>query len=103
VEHLPMAVVGGIPAAVARARELGLWTVGLVADGGEDLFSTSLGDGPVMAVLGAEGPGLSRLVRQRCDVLVSIPLRGRLASLNVAAAGAVSLFELARQRGPARS
>jgi 23S rRNA (guanosine2251-2'-O)-methyltransferase len=98
IEHLPIAVVGGLPAALARAKELGVWVVGLSADAGEDLFGLRLGDGPVAAVLGAEGAGLSRLVRARCDVLARIPLRGALSSLNVAAAGAVALFELARQR-----
>ena len=98
VEYVPMAVVGGLPAALLRAKELGVWVVGLVAGGGESLFELSLGDGPVLAVLGAEGPGLSRLVTSRCDVLATIPLRGRLSSLNVSAAGAIALFELARQR-----
>jgi 23S rRNA (guanosine2251-2'-O)-methyltransferase len=98
IEHLPIAVVGGLPAALARAKELGVWVVGLSADAEEDLFGLRLGDGPVAAVLGAEGAGLSRLVRARCDVVARIPLRGALSSLNVAAAGAVALFELARQR-----
>ncbi|MGH9224365.1 MAG: 23S rRNA (guanosine(2251)-2'-O)-methyltransferase RlmB, partial [Acidimicrobiales bacterium] len=99
IEHVPMAVVGGLPAALITAQQAGVWIVGLVTDSDDDLFATNLGDGPVMAVLGAEGAGLSRLVRQRCDVLATIPMRGELGSLNVAAAGAVTLFELARQRG----
>jgi 23S rRNA (guanosine2251-2'-O)-methyltransferase len=99
IEYVPMAVVGGLPAALLRAKELGVWVVGLAADGGENLFELSMGDGPLLAVLGAEGAGLSRLVAARCDVLATIPLRGRLASLNVSAAGAVALFELARQGG----
>jgi 23S rRNA (guanosine2251-2'-O)-methyltransferase len=55
-------------------------------------------DGPIALVLGAEGSGLSRLVKQRCDALVSIPLSGSLGSLNVAAAGALACFEVARAR-----
>lgn len=98
VEHLPLALVGGVPAAIARARQRGVWVVGLATEGGEDLFRLRLGDGPVMAVLGAEGRGLARLTAQRCDVLATIPLHGRIPSLNVAAAGSVALFELARQR-----
>lgn len=98
VERLPIAVVPGLPAALARARDAGVWVVGLATERGENLFRIRMGDGPVMAVVGAEGPGLSRLVQARCDVLATIPLRGRLSSLNVAAAGAVAMFELARQR-----
>jgi 23S rRNA (guanosine2251-2'-O)-methyltransferase len=77
--------------------------VGLTTEGGENLYRTRLGEGPVLVVVGAEGAGLSRLVRQRCDILVTIPLQGALASLNVAVAGAVALFELARQRAEAKS
>lgn len=98
IERLPLAVVPGLPAAIARAKDAGVWVVGLVTESGQDLFGQRLGDGPVMAVLGSEGAGLSRLVRERCDLLTTIPLRGTLSSLNVAAAGAVALFELARQR-----
>ena len=98
IEHLPMAVVVGLPSALLRVKELGVWVLGLAAEGGENLFALSAGDGPVLAVLGAEGAGLSRLVAARCDVLATIPLRGRLQSLNVSAAGAIALFELARQR-----
>lgn len=101
IERLPLALVGGLPSALTRAREAGVWVVGLATEGGENLFRLRLGDGPVMAVLGAEGRGLSRLVAARCDVLATIPLYGHIASLNVGAAGAVALFELARQRAEA--
>jgi len=98
VEYLPMAMVPGIPAALARARELGVWVVGLDAQGEESLFGLTLATEPLVLVLGAEGAGLSRLTRRRCDVVVRVPLAGRLASLNVAAAGALALFEVSRQR-----
>jgi 23S rRNA (guanosine2251-2'-O)-methyltransferase len=98
VEHVPIAVVGGLPASLARAGELGLWVVGLDPGGSESLFELAVADAGVVVVLGAEGRGLSRLVRQRCDSLVAIPLRGALPSLNVAAAGALALFEIARRR-----
>lgn len=103
IERVPIALVGGLPATLARAAEAGVWVVGLTTEGGENLYRTRLGEGPVLVVVGAEGPGLSRLVRQRCDILVTIPLQGALASLNVAVAGAVALFELARQRAEAKS
>jgi 23S rRNA (guanosine2251-2'-O)-methyltransferase len=98
VEYLPMAVVPGIPAALARARELGVWVVGLDADGEESLFGLTLATEPLVLVLGAEGSGLSRLTRRRCDVVARVPLAGRVASLNVAAAGALALFEVNRGR-----
>ena len=103
IERVPIAVVGGLPSALARVSELGVWVMGLTTQGGENLWRLTLGDGPVLVVVGAEGPGLSRLVRQRCDVLVTIPLRGVLSSLNVSAAGAIALFELARQRHETKS
>jgi 23S rRNA (guanosine2251-2'-O)-methyltransferase len=98
IEHLPMALVGGLPGALARMRDAGVLVVGL--DGGADRSLHELGpaDGPVCVVLGAEGRGLSRLVRERCDQLVAIPLRGRLASLNVASAATLACFEVVRQR-----
>ena len=98
VEYLPMALVPGLPAALARVREKGVWVVGLDAQGQESVFGLALATEPVVLVLGAEGAGLSRLARRRCDVVVSVPLAGRLASLNVAAAGTLALFEVGRLR-----
>jgi 23S rRNA (guanosine2251-2'-O)-methyltransferase len=98
VERVPMAVVAGLPSALARARELGLWTVGLDLEGDQSLFELDLGGEPVVVVLGAEGRGLSRLVRARCDALARIPLHGAIPSLNVATAGTLALFEVARHR-----
>lgn len=101
VEHLPMAVVGGIPTALTRLSEAGVATVGLDAAGRGSVFtSLTMADGPIALVLGAEGRGLSRLVRLRADMLVAIPLRGGLNSLNVVAAAAVACFEVVRQRNP---
>ena len=99
VEHVPMTVVAGIPAALARARELGCWVVGLAEDGDQSLFGgLAVADEAIVVVVGAEGAGLSRLARARCDLVASIPMRGRLASLNVSAAGALALFEVSRRR-----
>jgi 23S rRNA (guanosine2251-2'-O)-methyltransferase len=99
VEHVPLAVVGGLPAALARIREAGVWVVGLDDSADRSLFE--LGDlaaEGICMVLGAEGTGLSRLVRERCDLLVSIPMRGRLSSLNVSTAAALACYEVARHR-----
>lgn len=98
VEHLALAIVSSIPSALTRLGKAGVWTVGLDAGAEESLTGLALGTEPVALVLGSEGKGLSRLSIQRCDVVVSIPQHGVLASLNVAAAGAVACFEVARRR-----
>lgn len=98
VEHLPMALVAGLPAAMKSLKAAGVWTVGLDAGGDRSIHDLPVADEPVALVLGAEGPGLSRLVRERCDTIASIPLLGVLDSLNVSAAAAVACFEVARHR-----
>ena len=98
VEHLRFAVVPGIPSALRTLSRHDVWTVGLDAAGPRPLHELELSGEAVALVLGSEGRGLSRLVAQRCDVLASIPLRGVLGSLNVAAAAAVACFEIARHR-----
>jgi 23S rRNA (guanosine2251-2'-O)-methyltransferase len=98
IEHVPLALVSGLPAALSRVRDAGVWVVGLDPGAGDSLYDLTVADEAVLVVLGAEGRGLSRLVRERCDVLVGIPLRGRIPSLNVAAAGALALFEVSRRR-----
>ena len=98
VEHLQFAVVPGLPSALRTLSRRDVWTVGLDASGTRPIHELELADQPVALVLGSEGRGLSRLAAERCDVLVSIPLRGTLGSLNVAAAAAVACFEIARRR-----
>lgn len=98
VEHLAMALVPGIPAALDRLSELGVWSVGLDAGARASLYELDLADQPLALVLGAEGKGLGRLTRRRCDVVAAIPQDGPLGSLNVAAAAAVACFEIARRR-----
>ena len=98
VEHLRFAVVPGIPSALRTLSSHDVWTVGLDAAGPRPLHELDLSGEAVALVLGSEGRGLSRLVAERCDVLASIPLRGTLGSLNVAAAAAVACFEIARRR-----
>ncbi len=102
VEHVPMAIVGGIPTAISQLNDADVFTVGLDGGGEQSIFDLpQLGTGPTALVLGAEGAGLSRLVRQRVSVSASIPLAGQLNSLNVATAAAVACFEVVRARnGP---
>jgi 23S rRNA (guanosine2251-2'-O)-methyltransferase len=98
VEHVPIAVAGGLPSAIAQIRSAGVHVVGLDGSASRSLYDMAGGDGPVCVVLGAEGRGLSRLVRERCDEVVAIPMAGALDSLNVAAAAALACFEVARRR-----
>ena len=102
-EHVRMSVVGGLPAALARIKEAGIWVVGLDDAADRSLFELGdLATDGICLVLGAEGAGLSRLVRERCDLIVSIPMLGRLSSLNVSAAAALATYEVTRHRTPAR-
>ena len=98
IEHLRIATVSGIPAALGRLREAGIWLVGLDSGGATSLYDLAIADQPIALVLGSEGRGLSRLTRERCDDLVHIPLQGVLASLNVSTAAAITVFEIARHR-----
>ncbi len=98
VEYLPMAVVSGVPTALQRLDALGVMTVGLDAGAPRPLHELAVGDEPVAVVLGSEGSGLAALTRKRCRALVSIPQRGTLSSLNVATAGAIACFDIARHR-----
>jgi 23S rRNA (guanosine2251-2'-O)-methyltransferase len=98
IEHLPFAVVGGIPAALMVMTELGVWSIGLAGESTQSLYDLPLGEGPIALVVGSEEKGLAPLVRRRCDAVVSIPQHGSLPSLNVGVAGAVACFEVARQR-----
>lgn len=98
IEHLPIATASGLPAAVSQLQAAGVWTVGLDVASPTSLWGFDMATDPVALVLGAEGKGLSRLVRERCDVVVTIPMAGQLNSLNVSAAGALAMFEVTRAR-----
>ena len=97
-EHLPVALVGGVAGALEQASRAGVWAVGLDADADTVVYQLAVADRPLVLVLGAEGTGLARLVRRRCDVVARVPMPGPTESLNVAAAAAVACFEVARQR-----
>lgn len=99
IEHVPLALVPGLPATLHRLKDEGVWVVGL--DDAADRSLYDLGDlatEPICLVLGAEGAGLARLTRDRCDTVVAIPMAGAVSSLNVSAAAALSTYEIARLR-----
>jgi len=97
-EHVPVATVSNLVHALEVMQAAGLWVVGLAADGPTryDAFDYT---SPVAIVVGAEGEGMRTLTRRHCDAVVALPLAGRVTSLNAAAAAAVLLYEVARQRG----
>ena len=98
-EYVPIALVSGLPTALRQLKEAGVWIVGLHDSADKSVFEFgSLATEPICLVLGAEGPGLSRLVRERCDMLLSIPMLGALSSLNVSAAAALATYEVVRTR-----
>jgi 23S rRNA (guanosine2251-2'-O)-methyltransferase len=97
VAHLRIATVVNISRAIEELKEAGVWTVGLAADGGDAYDAIDL-TVPTAIVVGAEGAGLRRLVRESCDRVAAIPMAGHVSSLNVSVATAIVLFEAARQR-----
>ena len=97
VSHLPVARVANLASLLERLKKEGLWIFGAAAEAATPLYDADL-KGPAAIVIGSEGSGMSRLVAERCDVLVSSPLRGKLNSLNASAAAAVLLYEAVRQR-----
>jgi 23S rRNA (guanosine2251-2'-O)-methyltransferase len=97
VEHLPVARVPNLADWLTRAKDSGAWIYG-AAQGAPAPYAQADLSGKMVLVLGSEGRGLRRRVAATCDLLISIPVRGRIGSLNVSAAAAVLLFEAARQR-----
>lgn len=95
--HVRVATVVNIARAIEELKESGVWTIGLAGEATDPYYEVDF-TVPSAIVLGAEGTGLRRLVRDRCDRLVSIPMRGAVGSLNVSVAAGVTLFEAIRQR-----
>ena len=97
VSYVPVARVPNIPALLEQLQKEGVWVFGTAAEGACNLYSADL-KGPAAIVIGSEGDGMTRLVREKCDFLVSIPMKGKISSLNASAAAAILLYEAVRQR-----
>ncbi|HMG32305.1 MAG TPA: 23S rRNA (guanosine(2251)-2'-O)-methyltransferase RlmB [Blastocatellia bacterium] len=98
VEYLPVAKVTNLGSFIEELKKAKVWVVGVESSGELDYTGFDY-SGPIALVFGSEGSGLHRLVRERCDAIVSIAMRGRIGSLNVSVAVGVVLFEVLRQRG----
>ena len=96
VEYVPVVQIGNIAQTIEELKQRGCWVVGADMDG-VDFYAANM-SGPIVLVIGAEGRGLGRLVKQKCDDVVSIPMNGGVNSLNASAAGAVLMYEVVRQR-----
>ncbi len=96
-EHLPVARVPNLRATLQELKEKGIWVYGTAADGMSPLWETEL-VGPIALVIGSEGSGMGRLVRESCDFILSLPMKGKISSLNASVAGAIVMYEIMRQR-----
>ena len=97
VEYMKVARVTNINTAISELKEKGVWIFGTAAEGSIPMYQADL-TGPAALVIGNEGDGMSPLVKKNCDVTVSIPMRGRISSLNASAAASILLYEAVRQR-----
>lgn len=97
VSYVPVARVPNIAALLKDLQKAGVWVFGTAAEGNTTLYDADL-KGPAAIVIGSEGDGMTRLVREGCDFLVSIPMKGKISSLNASAAAAILLYEAVRQR-----
>ena len=96
-EHVPVARVANMASALRELKEAGLWIYGTAADGESPLWETDF-SGAVCLVIGSEGEGMSRVVAEQCDFRVSIPMRGKVSSLNASTSAAVVMYEVLRHR-----
>ena len=97
MEYMKVAKVTNIAATIKELKEKGVWVFGTAAEGSEVMYRADL-TGPTAIVIGNEGDGISRLVRENCDVMVHIPMSGRISSLNASNAASILLYEAVRQR-----
>ena len=97
IEYMPIVPIGNSVQLLNRLKKRGFWVIGADMDGETDYFHSSLTE-PIVLVIGSEGKGISRLVKETCDVLVQIPMFGHINSLNASVAAALLMYEVVRQR-----
>lgn len=98
LEYVPVARVTNLDQTIRQLQEQGLWVVGADMDGSEVFWDSKL-TGPLLLIIGGEGKGIGRLIKNRCDLLVRLPMAGRVGSLNASVAAALLVYEVVRQRG----
>ena len=100
IEYVPVAKVSNIAQTIERIKEKGIWVAGADMSGANDHYNTDL-KGPLALVIGNEGEGISRLIKEKCDFLVKLPMVGQVSSLNASVAAAVLMYEAFRQKSNA--
>ena len=96
VEHVPVARVGNLVQTIKKLKQEGLWVAAADMDG-KDYYDTDL-TGPLLLIIGSEGQGVGRLVKEQCDFVVRIPMVGKINSLNASVAGSILMYEAMKQR-----
>lgn len=97
IEHILISRVTNIADTITRLKNAGIWVVGIEAGSKEDIYSFDI-DIDLAIVIGSEGKGIRRLVKEKCDACLSIPMKGNISSLNASVAGGIALFEVLRRR-----
>ncbi|MGN7170270.1 23S rRNA (guanosine(2251)-2'-O)-methyltransferase RlmB [Paenibacillus cellulositrophicus] len=97
-EYVPVARVTNLGQTIEELKEKGIWVVGTDVSASSEMYDTNVFDGPVAVVIGNEGKGMGRLIREKCDVLVKLPMKGQINSLNASVAAGVVMYEVLRRR-----
>lgn len=97
IEQIPLVQIGNVSQTIKQLKQAGFWVLGAHMEGDRTLYEADL-TGPTVLVIGNEGKGISRLVKEQCDYLVTIPMKGKINSLNASVAAAILMYEALRQR-----
>ncbi|MBM7615322.1 23S rRNA (guanosine(2251)-2'-O)-methyltransferase RlmB [Alkaliphilus hydrothermalis] len=97
IEYVPVAKVSNIPQTIDKLKKMGVWITGADMDGEKEHYAMNL-TGAIALVIGSEGAGISRLIKEKCDFLVKLPMVGKITSLNASVAAAILMYEVFRQR-----